>query len=151
MPEIIMSKSQVPAEVQRYIDVIDSGLTERGDLTVDFRRGLHMEIERVSQEEHERAGYYRRVKWAIGTAYRTLPIWNASFPGQLGPEQILELACRCIKRQTDMNDLEKENNRLFTTILNLSSDSPTLQIASASGLSCYAAASTVLYDLDWIR
>lgn len=143
-----MGTTTLPEPVQQVVDRLDAAFDAASEPSVAYRRELHAVIEAASAALHPRAAYYRRVKWGIACAYRTLPLWERV----AGPDDpcraMLGRAISALRGTGTLEEFAEANERLFVQLLDRSNQEPALQILVSAGFSAYAAIKWVVYDLD---
>jgi Immunity protein Imm5 len=121
------------------------------DLNLGYRQaiwaafGLPLKL-----ESNHNIGYLKRIKLALITARKVLPIWDAKFPKYKLPHEALKITEGSLIGKYNFKATEKYLHQAWTAIENLASEpefqDDDTQRAIAAGTSAVRTVSTVLYD-----
>jgi hypothetical protein len=139
----------IPNELSEFLSSSESFIDKNGELPAIRRKEMHLLVEKLSTQEHDDAGYYRRAKLAIACAYLSLNYLKAHKTAFDLAENILEKSILTLQSQFDIKELESLNGYLYTASTNLTDqDEPDFKAVYA-GFACFSAANVVLYDTNF--
>jgi hypothetical protein len=139
----------IPNELSEFLSSSESFIDENGELTTTRRKEIHLLVEKLSKQEHDDAGYYRRAKLAIACAYFCLDFLKGHKTEFDLAKNMLEKSILALQSQFDIKELESSNGHLYTAFTNLTDqDEPDFKAVYA-GFACFSAANVVLYDNDF--
>jgi Immunity protein Imm5 len=121
----------------------------KGELTLPWRKRIWMAMGPL-QKEGERAlinvGLRRRAELAIMAAKHVLPIWQAAFPGNRGPERMFDIARRYLSGSIDFKAAWESKNRFWGELENLVAQGSESVTAIAVGFAAANAVTTAICD-----
>lgn len=143
-----MDGLELPDPVARLVKSAAQHLDGRGELSRAFRLELHQAIEAASAPLHRKAGYYRRAKWALAAAVKTLPVWRAVARGNDAAERLLSKAVEGLAGRLPLERLRADVESVEHELVEAGNSDDALQLPSAAAFACCGAASVVVYDFE---
>lgn len=121
------------------------------DLNLGYRQAIWAVFDFFeASERHQNIGHFKRIKLAIMTAHKVLPLWESKFSNDKLPHETLKVAETVLIGEYHFETTEKYLQQAWNNIENLASEpnfqDDCTQRAIAAGTSAVKAVSTALYD-----